>query len=90
MIDSPRQHMVNVLLKEESKYIEEILEACSKAFPIKSYSVLRENSFEELKDKLDNIIEYNPLMELASKPLNLKFLGIDKWIAVVVEYEINN
>jgi hypothetical protein len=90
MMDTPHQHMVNVLLKEENKYVEEILEACSNAFPIKTYTVIRENSFEELKDRLDKTIEFNPLMELSSKPLNLKFLGIDKWIAVVVEYDINN
>ena len=77
----------NVLLKEEAKYINEMLEACNGFKTIKTYTVVREPSFELLKEMIDSIIERNPMMELASKPLDLRFLGKEKWVALLVEYE---
>lgn len=84
----PLAHMVGtVLTKEESDYIESILKACSEELTIKTYSVVRETSFDVLKKQVDAIIEANPMMELAAAPLNMTFLNIDKWVAILVEYE---
>lgn len=78
-----------VLAKEESDYIENILKACDEDLSIKTYTVVRENTFEELKSVIDGLIEMHPMFELASTPLNLRFLDIDKWVAILVEYEPN-
>lgn len=75
------------MLRQEHKYIEEMLKACNEAMPIKSYAVVREDSFEELKEEIDKIIEHNPMMEIAGPPIDLKMLNVEKWLAVLVEYE---
>jgi hypothetical protein len=79
----------NLLLKEENKYINEMLEACNGSKPIKTYAVVREQSFEQMKEAIDNIVMLNPMMELAAKPIDLRFLDKEKWIALMVEYEEN-
>ena len=79
--------MTRVLHKEEADYIEEMLKACSIDLRIKTYHVVRETSFETLKEVIDKYIELNPLFELAATPLNLRFLDVEKWVAILVEYE---
>lgn len=76
-----------ILAREEADYIENILKACAEDLTIKTYTVVRETSFEHLKDVIDGYVAMNPMYELAATPLNLTFLGVDKWIAVLVEYE---
>jgi hypothetical protein len=87
MIGKEAAMIGNVLIKEEANYIEGILKACNDAIPLKTYTVVREDTFEQLKKAIDYLVERNPLYELASKPLNLQFLQVNKWIAVLVEYD---
>ena len=89
MTQSLAHMMTTVMHKEESNYINEVLKACSEDLRIKTYTVIRETSWEYVKKQVDAIIEHNPLMELASQPLNLRFLDVDKWVAILVEYEDN-
>lgn len=79
--------MKKVLLKEEADYIENMLKACSEDLTIKTYKVLRETSLEKIVKQIDETIENNPLYELAGKPLDIRFLDVEKWIAILVEYE---
>jgi hypothetical protein len=87
MTDSLAVMAKTVLLKEENDYINNILKACSEDLRIKTYTVIREGSWESMKRQVDAIIEHNPLMELASQPVSLSFLDVDKFIAILVEYE---
>lgn len=79
--------MNKVLINEESDYINDLLKACSEDLVIKTYTVVRETSFEEMKKQVDASVEHNPMFELAANPLNLRFLDVEKWIAILVEYE---
>jgi hypothetical protein len=76
-----------VLKSEENEYINNVLKACSEDLTIKSYTVIRESSWEEMKKQVDAIVEHNPMLELASSPLNFSFLNVSKWVAILVEYE---
>lgn len=87
MTDSVARMASTVLAREESDYVENILKACNEDLTIKTFAVIRETTFERLKDVIDEAVDRNPMYELAANPLNLKFLDIDKWIAVLVEYE---
>jgi hypothetical protein len=42
-----------------------------------------------MKKQVDSLVDYNPMFELAASPLNLEFLNVHKWIAILVEYEDN-
>lgn len=87
MTDSPMLMMTKVLLKQEYDYIENMLKACSEDLTIETYTVLRETSLEHLVSQIDQIIENNPLFELAGQPLDIRFLDIEKWIAILVQYK---
>jgi hypothetical protein len=87
MTDNLAVMATTVLRKEENDYINNILKACSEDLRIKTYAVIREDSWESMKRQVDAIIEHNPLMELASQPVNLSFLDVHKWIAILVEYD---
>ena len=87
MTDSLPVMMNKVLNREEADYIEEMLKACSEGLAIKTYQVLRETSWPLIKEKVDAYIELNPMYELAAAPLNLRFLDVEKWVAILVEYE---
>ena len=87
MTDAIPVMMHKVLLKEEADYIENMLKACDEDLTIKTYKVLRETSFERIVKEIDEAIENNPLYELAGQPLDIRFLNVEKWVAILVEYE---
>lgn len=87
MTDSLAVMSQKVLAKEESDYIESMLKAVSEDLTIKTYQVIRETTWEQLKEAIDIAVDFNPLYELAGHPLNLRFLDVDKWVAILVEYE---
>lgn len=87
MYESLATMSAKILIKEESDYIESVLKACSEDLDIKTYSVVREQGFDKMKAQVDAIIDHNPMMVLAANPLNMRFLDVDKWVAILVEYE---
>lgn len=89
MTDTLPVMMQKVLHREEADYIENILKACSEGLTIKTYKVLRETSLERILDQIDVEIENNPIYELAAEPLDIRFLNVQKWVAILVEYEDN-
>lgn len=78
---------VSTMAREEMNYIEETLKACNEDLPIKTYTVIRETTHKLMVEKIDEMIDKNPLLQLAIQPLNLSFMNIHKWIAILVEYE---
>ena len=74
------------LINDTNKHVESVLKMVSEDRRIKHYSVIQEEHFEELKKKVDGIINDNPYIELAAPP---KLIGviIPLYVAVLVECE---